>query len=201
MLSPEEIHIKGAREHNLKNVELRIPRGKLVVITCVSGSGKSSLAFDTVYAEGARQYLESLSAKMRANLEQIPRPDVDFIHGLSPVIAIEQRSSANNNPRATVASATEIADYARLLWSVAGTQFCPDDGGEITRRSLDDCLEQLCALPAGTKLILGAPYAQIKRALLADELDNLRRRGFQRIRIDGEVFDLDDALPKFEKKS
>ncbi|MBP3303095.1 MAG: excinuclease ABC subunit UvrA [Opitutales bacterium] len=201
MLSPEEIHIKGAREHNLKNVELRIPRGKLVVITGVSGSGKSSLAFDTVYAEGARQYLESLSAKMRANLEQIPRPDVDFIHGLSPVIAIEQRSSANNNPRATVASATEIADYARLLWSVAGTQFCPDDGGEITRRSLDDCLEQLCALPAGTKLILGAPYAQIKRALLADELDNLRRRGFQRIRIDGEIFDLDDALPKFEKKS
>lgn len=201
MLSPETIHVKGAREHNLKNVELRIPRGKLVVITGVSGSGKSSLAFDTVYAEGARRYLESLSAKMRANLEQIPRPDVDFIHGLSPVIAIEQRSSANNNPRATVATATEIADYARLLWSVAGTQFCPDDGGEITRRSLDDCLEQLCALPAGTKLILGAPYAQIKRALLADELENLRRRGFQRIRIDGEIFDLDDPLPEFKKKS
>ena len=200
MLSPGTIHVKGAREHNLKNIELRIPRGKLVVITGVSGSGKSSLAFDTIYAEGARQYLESLSAKMRANLEQIPRPDVDFIHGLSPVIAIEQRSSANNNPRATVATATEIADYARLLWSVAGTQFCPDDGGEITRRTLDDCLEQLCALPAGTKLILGAPYAQIKRALLADELENLRRRGFQRIRIDGEIFDLDDKLPKFEKK-
>ena len=197
----ENIRIKGAREHNLKNLELRIPRNKLVVFTGVSGSGKSSLAFDTVYAEGARQYLESLSAKMRANLEQIPRPDVDFIHGLSPVIAIEQRSSANNNPRATVATATEIADYARLLWSVAGTQFCPDDGGEITRRTLDDCLDQLCALPAGTKLILGAPYAQIKRALLADEIENLRRRGFQRIRIDGEIFDIDDALPKFEKKS
>lgn len=200
MLSPGTIHVKGAREHNLKNIELRIPRGKLVVITGVSGSGKSSLAFDTIYAEGARQYLESLSAKMRANLEQIPRPDVDFIHGLSPVIAIEQRSSANNNPRATVATATEIADYARLLWSVAGTQFCPDDGGEITRRTLDDCLGQLCALPAGTKLILGAPYTQIKRKLLDDELENLRRRGFQRIRIDGEIFDLDDELPKFEKK-
>ena len=200
MLSPGTIHVKGAREHNLKNIEVRIPRNKLVVITGVSGSGKSSLAFDTVYAEGARQYLESLSAKMRANLEQIPRPDVDFIHGLSPVIAIEQRSSANNNPRATVATATEIADYARLLWSVAGTQFCPDDGGEITRRTLDDCLEQLCALPAGTKLILGAPYTQIKRKLLDDELENLRRRGFQRIRIDGEIFDLDDELPKFEKK-
>lgn len=199
-ISPGTIHVKGAREHNLKNIELRIPRGKLVVITGVSGSGKSSLAFDTIYAEGARQYLESLSAKMRANLEQIPRPDVDFIHGLSPVIAIEQRSSANNNPRATVATATEIAEYARLLWSVAGTQFCPDDGGEITRRTLDDCLGQLCALPAGTKLILGAPYTQIKRKLLDDELENLRRRGFQRIRIDGEIFDLDDELPKFEKK-
>lgn len=198
---PGNIHIKGAREHNLKNIELRIPRGELVVFTGVSGSGKSSLAFDTIYAEGARQYFESLSAKMRANLEQIPRPDVDFIHGLSPVIAIEQRSAANNNPRATVATATEIADYARLLWAVAGTQLCPDDGGEITRRTLDDCLDQLCALPAGTKLILGAPYAQIKRTLLADELENLRRRGFQRIRIDGTVFDIDDPLPKLEKKS
>ena len=201
MSSPEEIHIKGAREHNLKNLELRVPRNKLVVFTGVSGSGKSSLAFDTIYAEGARQYLESLSAKMRAHLEQIPRPDVDFIHGLSPVIAIEQRSSANNNPRATVATATEIADYARLLWSVAGTQFCPDDGGEITRRTLDDCLDQLCSLPTGTKLILGAPYAQIKRSQLPDEIENLRRRGFQRIRIDGEMFDIDDTLPKFEKKS
>ncbi len=197
----ESIRLKGAREHNLKNLELRIPRNKLVVFTGVSGSGKSSLAFDTIYAEGARQYLESLSAKMRAHLEQIPRPDVDFIHGLSPVIAIEQRSSANNNPRATVATATEIADYARLLLSVAGTQFCPDDGGEITRRTLDDCLDQLCSLPTGTKLILGSPYAQIKRSQLPDEIENLRRRGFQRIRIDGEMFDIDDTLPKFEKKS
>ena len=111
--SPEEIRVKGAREHNLKNLDVRLPRGKLVVITGVSGSGKSSLAFDTIYAEGARQYLESLSAKMRANLDRIPRPDVDFIHGLSPVIAVEQRTAANADPRATVASATEIADYAR----------------------------------------------------------------------------------------
>ena len=103
---PAEIHVKGAREHNLKNLEIRIPRGRLVVVTGVSGSGKSSLAFDTIYAEGARQYLESLSAKMRANLDRIPRPDVDFIHGLSPVIAIEQRTAANGNPRATVATAT-----------------------------------------------------------------------------------------------
>ena len=159
----ETIHVKGAREHNLKNLEIRIPRDRLVVVTGVSGSGKSSLAFDTIYAEGARQYLESLSAKMRATLDRIPRPDIDFIHGLSPVVAVEQRTAANGDPRATVASATEIADYARLLWAVAGTQFCPDDGGKITRRSLDDCLAQLCALPAGTRLALGAPYAKIRR--------------------------------------
>ena len=197
--SPEEIRVKGAREHNLKNLDVRLPRGKLVVITGVSGSGKSSLAFDTIYAEGARQYLESLSAKMRANLDRIPRPDVDFIHGLSPVIAVEQRTAANADPRATVASATEIADYARLLWTVAGTQFCPDDGGEITRRSLDDCVAQLCALPAGTKILIGAPYAQIRRAMLSDEIEALRRRGFQRARLDGEIFDLDDEPPAGKK--
>jgi len=200
--SSGEIHVKGAREHNLKNIELRIPRGKLVVFTGVSGSGKSSLAFDTIYAEGARQYLESLSAKMRANLEQIPRPDVDFIHGLSPVIAVGQTAAANTNPRATVATATEIADYARLLWAVAGTQFCPDDGGEITRKTLDDCIAQLLALPAGTKLVLGAPVAKnIKRAQLSDELESLRRRGFQRVRVDGELLDLDDELSNFGKKN
>lgn len=198
----EEIHVKGAREHNLKNVEVRIPRGKLVVFTGVSGSGKSSLAFDTIYAEGARQYLESLSAKTRAAIDQIPRPDVDFIHGLSPVIAISQNTGANNDPRATVASATEIADYARLLWAVAGKQFCPDDGGEITRRTLDDCVAQLLALPSGTKLIIGAPVSEkIARAQLADELESMRRRGFQRARVDGNVIDLDDALPPFGKKS
>ena len=189
----ETIHVKGAREHNLKNLEIRIPRDRLVVVTGVSGSGKSSLAFDTIYAEGARQYLESLSAKMRANIDRIPRPDIDFIHGLSPVVAVEQRTAANGDPRATVASATEIADYARLLWAVAGTQFCPDDGGKITRRSLDDCLAQLCALPAGTRLALGAPYAKIRRAMLAEETENLRRRGFQRLRINGEIFDADDV--------
>ncbi len=195
------IHVKGAREHNLKNVELKIPRGKLVVFTGVSGSGKSSLAFDTIYAEGARQYLESLSAKTRASLEQIPRPDVDFIHGLSPVIAIEQRTAANPNPRTTVADATEISDYARILWALAGTQFCPDDGGKIARRSLDDCVAEVEKLPAGTKILVCAPVAEVAFPELEDALENLRRRGFQRVRLAGTTYDLDDILQPNELKN
>ena len=143
------IHIKGARTHNLRDVELKLPRNLLTVITGVSGSGKSSLAFDTLHAEGSRQYLESLSTRARGLLEAMPRPDVDFIHGLSPVIAIAQRTGGATNPRSTVASITEIADHARLLWSLAGDRRCPHDGGAVTRRSLDDCLAPLLRLPAG----------------------------------------------------
>lgn len=199
LLSPEAqtcIHVKGAREHNLKNVELTIPRNTLTVFTGVSGSGKSSLAFDTIYAEGARQYLESLSAKLRSNLEMIPRPDVDFIHGLSPVIAIEQHTSAGASPRSTVASITEIADYARILWSVAGTQFCPACGGEITSRSLDDCIEQVLAFPQGTRIFVGAFSQKTTRGLQAEALEDLRRHGFQRVRLNGELFDIDE-VPAF----
>ena len=130
------IKVKGAREHNLKNVTVSIPRNKLVVITGVSGSGKSSLAFDTIYAEGYRKYIDSLSSKARSVLDQIPRPDVDFIEGLSPVIALEQRTASGANPRSTVATVTEIADYARVLWAACGTAYCPHDGGAIIRLSL-----------------------------------------------------------------
>ncbi len=194
MRENEKIHIKGARENNLKNIEVELPRGKITVFTGVSGSGKSSLAFDTIYAEGARQYLESLSAKTRANLAQIPRPDVDFIHGLSPVIAIEQRTAANSNPRTSVADATEISDYARILWALAGTQFCPEDGGKITKRALDDCIREVEKLPAGTKILICAPVGKFEFLEIQETLESLLRKGFQRVRISKNLFDLDEIL-------
>ncbi|MBI3884798.1 MAG: excinuclease ABC subunit UvrA [Opitutae bacterium] len=185
------IHLKGAREHNLRNLELRIPRGRLVVITGPSGSGKSSLAFDTIYAEGYRKYMESLSAQARQVLEQLKRPDVDFIHGLSPVLAIEQRTGGGS-PRSTVATVTEVADYARLLWALCGEQRCPKDGGRVTRRSLDDCLAQLMRDAPGERAIILAPWMRAKPAVLRDEIPRLRQRGFQRLRLAGEIKSLDE---------
>ncbi|MBC2605851.1 excinuclease ABC subunit UvrA [Pelagicoccus albus] len=187
----EYIHIKGAREHNLKNVELRIPRNKLVVITGVSGSGKSSLAFDTLYAEGHRKYVESLSTQARQAMDQLKRPDVDFIHGLSPVLAIEQRAS-NASPRSTVATVTEIADYARLLWVIRGEQRCPKDGGIIQRQTLDGAVDQTLQLPERSRAMILAPYMKAKPAELREELPRLRQKGFQRVRINGEIVDVDD---------
>lgn len=188
----KSIIVKGAREHNLKNINLEIPRDQLVVITGMSGSGKSSLAFDTIYAEGYRKYIDSLSTKARSVLEQLPRPDVDFIQGLSPVIALEQRSGAGANPRSTVATVTEIADYARVLWAVCGTAYCPDDGGLIERRSLDDCLARIFTEPEGSRLMILAPWMRAKPALLREELPRLQQRGFQRVRLNGDVRRLDE---------
>ncbi|MDD2764221.1 MAG: excinuclease ABC subunit UvrA [Opitutaceae bacterium] len=191
MEAASHIHIKGAREHNLKNLELRLPRGRLVVITGPSGSGKSSLVFDTLYAEGHRKYMESLSTEARQVLEQLRRPDVDFIHGLSPVLAIEQRTGGGS-PRTTVATVTEIADYARLVWVLQGEQSCPKDGGRIEPRSLDDCVERVLREAPGQRIVLLAPWMRAKPAVLRSELPGLRQRGFQRVRIDGEIKPLDD---------
>ncbi|MEO7600092.1 MAG: ATP-binding cassette domain-containing protein, partial [Opitutus sp.] len=190
MQAATHIHVKGAREHNLKNLELRLPRGKLVVITGPSGSGKSSLAFDTIYAEGYRKYMESLSTQARQVLEQLKRPDVDFIHGLSPVLAIEQRSGTGG-PRSTIATATEIADYARLLWALCGQQHCPKDGGRVVQRSLDDNVQRVLAECGGERIVLLAPFMRAKPSVLRDELPRLRQRGFQRVRLDGEIKNLD----------
>ncbi len=191
MEAATHIHVKGAREHNLKNLDLRIPRGKLVVLTGPSGSGKSSLAFDTIYAEGYRKYMESLSTQARQVLDQLKRPDVDFIHGLSPVLAIEQRTG-HLSPRTTIATVTEVSDYSRLLWAIAGEQRCPKDGGRVVRRSLDDNVNRVLAACAGQRIMLLSPVLRAKPSVLRDELPRLRQRGFQRVRVGGVVRELDD---------
>jgi excinuclease ABC subunit A len=188
------IHIKGARTHNLRGLEVHIPRDALTVICGVSGSGKSSLAFDTLYAEGYRKYIESLSTHARQLMEQLPRPEVDFIHGLSPVIAVEQENSVGHNPRSTVGTVTEIADYARLLWSIGAEARCPLDGGRILKRTLDDwvdsILEEFGALKV--RAMLAAPWLKAKPSVIRGELAHLQQRGWERLRINGKVCRIDE---------
>src|SRR5271155_13196 len=192
MEAATHIHVKGAREHNLKNLDLRIPRGKLVVLTGPSGSGKSSLAFDTIYAEGYRKYMESLSTQARQVLDQLRRPDVDFIHGLSPVLAIEQRTG-HVSPRTTIATVTEVSDYARLLWALGGEARCPKDGGRVVQRSLDDNVRRVLEEFPGERVMLLAPLMRAKASVWRDELPRLQQRGFQRVRINGAIRTLDET--------
>jgi excinuclease ABC subunit A len=185
----QTIKISGARQHNLKNLHVEIPREKLVVITGLSGSGKSSLAFDTLYAEGQRRYVESLSAYARQFLDQMEKPDVDFIEGLSPAIAIEQRS-AGANPRSTIATTTEIFDYLRVLFSAVGQPHDPVTGQAIHRQTPQQIVDQILSFPAETKIILLAPLIQNQKGEFRDVVEKVRREGFVRIRIDGEIVEL-----------
>lgn len=182
------ISIKGARQHNLKNIDINIPRDQLVVITGVSGSGKSSLAFDTIYAEGQRRYIESLSSYARQFLDQMQKPDVDIIEGLPPTIAIEQRSS-HPGPRSTVATTTEIYDYARLLFSKVGTPYCHNCGAAITRQSVEQIMDRIAQIPAGTKIMVLAPIVKGKKGEHKEIFQTIRRKGFVRARVDGNILD------------
>src|SRR5512133_97519 len=188
-MGKEFIRIGGAREHNLKNLTLEIPRDKLVVITGLSGSGKSSLAFDTIYAEGQRKYVESLSAYARQFLDQMQKPDVDFIEGLSPAIAIEQRSSGSS-PRSIIATTTEIYDYLRLLYAHVGQPYCPESGVPIVRQTTSDIVDRILALPPRTRVMLLAPVVRDDKGEFRDVVERLSREGFVRARIDGELHEL-----------
>jgi excinuclease ABC subunit A len=192
-MSTQHILVKGAREHNLKNIDVTLPRNSLIVITGVSGSGKSTLAFDTIYAEGQRRYVESLSAYARQFLELMDKPDVDFIEGLSPAIAIEQRK-ASQNPRSTVATSTEIYDYLRLLFSRLGTPYCYQCGQPIASQSVPQMVEQIMALPEGSRLSVLAPVIVSKKGEHQKLLQRLRQEGYTRIRINGELQDLDEPI-------
>jgi excinuclease ABC subunit A len=189
----DRIVIKGAREHNLKNIDLEIPRGKLVVITGLSGSGKSSLAFDTIYAEGQRRYVESLSAYARQFLEQMEKPDIDSIEGLSPAISIEQKTTSRN-PRSTVATITEVYDYLRLLFARVGHAFCYNCGREITQQSVQQIVDRIMAWPEGTRLYVLAPIVRDRKGEYKKELSDLRRAGFVRARVDGNLVELGDEI-------
>ena len=193
-----QISIRGARTHNLKNIDIDIPRNQLVVITGLSGSGKSSLAFDTLYAEGQRRYVESLSAYARQFLQRMDKPDVDLIEGLSPAIAIEQKATSHN-PRSTVGTVTEIHDYLRLLFARAGTPHCPEHGVPLQSSSVAQMVDAVLAMPPETRIMVMAPVARERKGEFAEVFTQMQAQGFVRFRIDGNVVELAD-LPSLEKK-
>jgi excinuclease ABC subunit A len=194
----DRLIVRGAREHNLRNVDLDLPRDRLIVFTGLSGSGKSSLAFDTIFAEGQRRYVESLSSYARQFLGQMDKPDVDFIEGLSPAVSIDQKST-NRNPRSTVGTITEVYDYLRLLFARAGTQYCPTCGERVTAQTPQQIVDRLLELPEGTRYLVLAPVVRGRKGEYADLFRELQAKGFARARVDGEVVALTDA-PALEKK-
>jgi len=189
----DRIFVKGAREHNLRDIDVEIPRNKLVVITGLSGSGKSSLAFDTIYAEGQRRYVESLSAYARQFLGLMEKPDVDYIEGLSPAISIEQKST-NRNPRSTVGTITEIYDYLRLLYARIGEQECYSCGGPVQRQTVQQIVDRILTFEEGTKFQLLAPVVQGRKGEFKDVLISIAKEGFVRVRINGEIMDISDKI-------
>ena len=193
----DKIYIKGARENNLKNVDVEIPRDKLVVITGLSGSGKSSLAFDTIYAEGQRRYVESLSSYARMFLGQMEKPDVDYIDGLSPAISIDQKTTSKN-PRSTVGTVTEIYDYLRLLWARVGTPHCPICGKEIRQQTIDQIIDQILALPEGSRIQILAPVVRARKGEYQKVFEDARKSGYVRVRVDGSLYELTEEI-KLEK--
>lgn len=196
-MANDKIIIHGARAHNLKNIDITIPKNKLVVVTGLSGSGKSSLAFDTLYAEGQRRYVESLSAYARQFLGQMDKPDVDSIDGLSPAISIDQKTTSHN-PRSTVGTVTEINDFLRLLWARVGTPICPNDNIPITSQSPEQMVDRVLELPERTRLQILSPVVRDKKGTQKKVFETIKREGFVRVQVDGETYDL-DSVPELDK--
>ena len=192
-MSKNVIRVVGAREHNLKNITVEIPRDKFVVITGLSGSGKSSLAFDTIFAEGQRRYVESLSAYARQFIGQMDKPDVDYIEGLSPAVSIDQKSTSHN-PRSTVGTVTEIYDYLRLLYARVGIPHCPICGREVVKQSAQEIVDSIESLPDGTRILLLAPVVRGRKGTYQAVFEEIRKAGFVRARVDETVVSLDDEI-------
>src|SRR5919197_104505 len=198
-MASDRIVVRGAREHNLKNIDLEIPRDQLVVITGLSGSGKSSLAFDTIYAEGQRRYVESLSAYARQFLEQMEKPEVDSIEGLSPAISIEQKTTSKN-PRSTVGTVTEIYDYLRVLVARIGVPHCPSCGKVISAQTVQQMVDRVLALPAGTRLLVLAPVVRGRKGEYKKLFFDLGRQGFTRVRVNGTIHEVTEEIPLDKNK-
>ena len=192
-MSLDKIVVKGANEHNLKNIDVTIPRDKLVVITGLSGSGKSSLAFDTIYAEGQRRYMESLSSYARMFIGQMEKPDVQSIEGLSPSISIDQKTTSKN-PRSTVGTVTEIYDYLRLLYARIGIPHCPVCGKKIEQQTIDQIVDSVMEIGEGTKFQILAPVVRGKKGMHQKVLEQARKSGFSRVRVDGNIYDLSEEI-------